>query len=161
MHRTRIIRTLASAAAIGTLALAGAAVPASASPTEDVLISGPTFDTHFGTNFSAGEAQDPGELDWNDDGTDQKPQLNGVLYAQAASGVTAKVEMKIYDDAFHDTLISTKQRTLSGATGLGTLQVTDLGNVTCDCRHVHVIVSDNRSGSMQVVPGGDRFWTLP
>jgi hypothetical protein len=45
--------------------------------------------------------------------------LNGYLYAQQAAGVTAEVEMKIYDDALHSTLIATKQRTLSGATGGG------------------------------------------
>jgi hypothetical protein len=59
------------AAAIGALALAGMAGRASAAPIDDVLISGPTFDTHFGTNFSAGAAQDPGTLAWNDNGTTQ------------------------------------------------------------------------------------------
>jgi hypothetical protein len=160
MYRSRIIRAAAAAATVGALALAGTAVPASAAPINDVLISGPTFDTHFGTNFSAGEAQDPGTLDWNDVGGNQKPVLNGYLYAQQAAGVTAKVEMKIYDDALHSTLIATKQRTLSGATGLGTLAISNLGNVTCKCTHVHVRVLDDRTGTMQVVPGGDQFYNL-
>ena len=160
MQRTRIIRGLATAAAIGALGLAAAAVPASAVTTNDVLITGSTLDTHFGNAFTGGVATDAGELNWNESGNNTRPELTGNLYIQQSTNVQAEVEMDIWDNSAHDTLIATKRRTLNGSGGLSVLAVNALGNTTCDCRHVHIRLKDDRSGTLSYVFGTERAFTL-
>jgi hypothetical protein len=144
MLRSRITRTLAAGAAVTLLA----ATPALATPIDNVQFD--TAKVDFGNSWAGGSPTTPGELDWSN--VNGATCLTGNLYMKQADGVSARVELEIYDDASHggDAPIATTRSQIKTAVG-SALNVFSLSPscINSNGVHAHVKLLDDSSN-----PGG-------
>jgi hypothetical protein len=145
MHRSRITRTLAAGAAVTLLA----ATPALAAPIDNVQFD--TAKVDFGNSWSGGAPTAPAELDWSN--ANGATCLTGNLYMTQANGISARVELEIYDDASHaagDPPLATTRSQIKTAVGAG-LNVFSLSPacINSSGTHAHVKLLDDSSN-----PGG-------
>ena len=142
MLRSRLTRSLVAAAAVSLVA----AAPALAVPVD--------FDTakvDYGTSWAGGSPTAPGNLNWSN--VNGATCLTGNLYLRQADGVSARVQLEIYDDAIHqigEAPLATTRSQIKTAAGAGLNVFT--ANPPCinsTGTHAHVVLLDDADN-----PGG-------
>ena len=148
MHRPRITRSLATALAVTALSVTAAA-PAMALPVDSVSID--TAKVDLGSSWAGGSPTSGASLDWSN--VNGATCLTGNIYMKNAAGLSAKVELEIYDDATHavgELPLATTKSTKKTAVG-SALNVFPI-NVPCinsPGTHAHVRLLDDHLN-----PGG-------
>ena len=145
MHRPRIIRSLATALAVGALGVGAAATPALALPTDSVTID--TAKVDFGNSWAGGAPTSGATLEWSN--VNGATCLTGTIYMKNAADLNAKVALEIYDDASHafdEDPIATTKSTKKTAVG----NALNVFPVTVPCinstgTHAHVVLLDDHA----------------
>jgi len=140
MHRPRIIRSLATALAVGALGVGAAATPALALPTDSVTIDTPKID--LGNSWAGGSPTSGATLEWSN--ANGATCLTGNLFMKNAANLNAKVQLEIYDDAVHGDPIATTSSTKKTAAGnaLNVFPIS-LPCINSTGTHAHVVLLDD------------------
>lgn len=141
MHRPRIIRSLATALAVGALGVGAAATPALALPTDSVTIDTPKID--LGNSWAGGSPTSGATLEWSN--VNGATCLTGNLFMKNAAGLNAKVQLEIYDNAAHGanpiaTTSSTRKTAAGNALNVFPISLPCINSAGT---HAHVVLLDD------------------